>query len=199
MKDKLSALGLDGDMIEKVTEILKSEISDKYVPLSRFNEINDAKKKAEEDVASRDAQLETLKNASGDMDKLKKQIEELQADNLRAKQEYDAKLKIMRRDDFVKTTLMDAGLLDAKYIPGVSAYLPINELDVDSVASGDAFKAKLAEAKTMASSWFKTDTPPAKELGGLNLNDPPTKTPPGVEKYAEGSYEAILAKNGIIE
>ena len=79
MKDKLSALGLDGDMIEKVTEILKSEISDKYVPLSRFNEINDAKKKAEEDVASRDAQLETLKNASGDMDKLKKQIEELLA------------------------------------------------------------------------------------------------------------------------
>ena len=75
MKDKLSALGLDGDMIEKVTEILKSEISDKYVPLSRFNEINDAKKKAEEDVASRDAQLETLKNASGDMEKLKKGIE----------------------------------------------------------------------------------------------------------------------------
>ena len=199
MKDKLSALGLDGDMIEKVTEILKSEISDKYVPLSRFNEINDAKKKAEEDVASRDAQLETLKNASGDMEKLKKQIEELQADNLKAKQEYDAKLKIMRRDDFVKTTLMDAGLLDAKYIPGVSAYLPINELDVDSVASVDAFKAKLAEAKTIASSWFKTDAPPAKELGGLKLNDPTTKTPPGAEKYAEGSYEAILAKNGIIE
>ena len=199
MKDKLSALGLDGDMIDKVTEILKSEISDKYVPLSRFNEINDAKKKAEEDVASRDAQLETLKNASGDMDKLKKQIEDLQADNLKAKQEYDAKLKIMRRDDFVKTTLMDAGLLDAKYIPGVSAYLPINDLDIDSVASVDAFKTKLAEAKTIASAWFKTDTPPSKELGGLKLDDPTTKTVPGTEKYAKDSYEAILAKNGIIE
>ena len=199
MKDKLSALGLDGDMIDKVTEILKSEISDKYVPLSRFNEINDAKKKAEEDVASRDAQLETLKNANGDMDKLKKQIEDLQADNLKAKQEYEAQLKTMRRDDFIKNTLMDAGLLDAKYIPGVSAYLPINELDIDSVASVDAFKTKLAEAKTIASAWFKTDTPPSKELGGLKLDDPTTKTPPGAEKYAKDSYEAILAKNGIIE
>lgn len=199
MKDKLSALGLDGDMIDKVTEILKSEISDKYVPLSRFNEINDAKKKAEEDVASRDAQLETLKNANGDMDKLKKQIEDLQADNLKAKQEYEAQLKTMRRDDFIKNTLMDAGLLDAKYIPGVSAYLPINELDIDSVASVDAFKTKLAEAKTIASAWFKTDTPPSKQLGGLKLDDPTTKTPPGTEKYAKDSYEAILAKNGIIE
>lgn len=199
MKDKLTALGLEAEMVEKIAEILKSEISDKYIPLARFNEINDQKKKFEEDVASRDAQLEALKNTTGDIDKLKKQIETLQADNQKAKDEYNAQLKVIRRDDFVKTTLMEAGLLDTKYIPGVSAYLPIADLDVDNVGSVEAFKGKLAEVKTIASAWFKTEEPSPAEIGGLKINDPINKVPPGTMKYAEGSYEALLAKNGIID
>lgn len=195
MRTKLGEMSLTEEQMDKIEAILKEEIKDKYVPLNRFNSLNDQKKKLEEDIANYDTQLETLKNANGDVEKLRKQIESLQADNQKAKDEYNANLKAMRRDDFVKTTLMEAGLLDAKYIPGVSAYLPISELDIDSVASVDSFKSKLAEAKTIASSWFNPDEPPVKELGGLKLNDPSNKLDTGIGVVDKDSYEYILAQH----
>ena len=194
MREKLKALFQDQETVDKVEAILKEELKDKYIPKARFDELNEAKKKAEQDVADRDAQLETLKTSTGDMDKLKKQIEALQVANQKAKDEYDASIKAMRRDDFVKTTLMEAGLLDAKYIPGVSAYLPIADLDIDSITSVESFKTKLAEAKTIASSWFKSDEPPTKELGGLKINDPTNKVPPGQEGIDKNSYEYFLSQ-----
>lgn len=194
MRDKLKELFQDQETIDKVETILKDEIKDKYIPKSRFDEVNEQKKKFEADVAERDTQLETLKNATGDMDKLKKQIEALQADNQKAKDEYNANLKAMRREDFVKTTLMEAGLLDAKYIPGVSAYLPISDLDIDNVTSVETFKTKIADVKTIASAWFKSDEPPTKEIGGLKLNDPNNKVPAGTKVLEKDSYEYFLSQ-----
>ena len=194
MRDKLKELFQDQETIDKVETILKDEIKDKYIPKSRFDEVNEQKKKFEADVAERDTQLETLKNETGDMDKLKKQIEALQADNQKAKDEYNANLKAMRREDFVKTTLMEAGLLDAKYIPGVSAYLPISDLDIDNVTSVETFKTKIADVKTIASAWFKSDEPPTKEIGGLKLNDPNNKVPAGTKVLEKDSYEYFLSQ-----
>lgn len=197
MKTKLMELGLETEMVDKIAEILKGEISDKYIPKSRFDELNDAKKKAEADVAERDSQLEELKNATGNEDKLKKRIEELQAENQKAKDDYNAELKAMRRENFVKDALMEAGLLDTKYIPGVKAYLNIDKLDVDSVASVDAFKAELTEAKTIASSWFKSDVPPTKEIDGLKINEPVNKLGPDAGTVDKDSYEYQLQQLGI--
>ena len=194
MKTKLKELFDDQEMIDKVETILKDEIKDKYIPKTRFDELNEQKKKFEELVAERDSQLETLKSATGNEDKLKKQIEDLQAANQKAKEEYDASIKAMKRDDYVKTALIEAGLLDTKYIPGVSAYLPISDLDPDNVGSVDAFKGKLAEVKTIAPAWFKSDVPPTKEIGGLKINDPINKVPPGDESADKDSYEYILAQ-----
>lgn len=199
MRDKLKALALETDMIDKIDAILKEYIKDAYIPKSRFDEINEAKKKFESEVNERDKQLEELKKSSGDSDALKKQIENLQADNKKAKAEYEAQVKAMKRDDFVKTTLLEEGLLDAKYIPGVSAYLPISDLDIDNTTSVDAFKSKIAEAKTIASAWFKSDETPTKELNGLKINDPNNKANPNSSKYPEGSYEALLYAKGLIE
>lgn len=192
MKEKLKALSLEQDMIDKVEAILKDEIKDKYIPKSRFDEVNDAKKKFEEAIADRDTQLEQLKKSTGNEEALRKQIEKLQADNQKAKAEYEAEVKTMKRDDYVKTTLLEEGLLDAKYIPGVSAYLPIATLDIDSVASIDAFKSKIAEVKTIASAWFKSDAPPTTEINGLPVNDPSNKTAPGSSSYDKDSYEYFL-------
>ena len=192
MREKLKELSIDDVTIDKVEAILKEELKDKYIPKSRFDELNEAKKKAEADVADRDAQLEELKSATGNEDKLKKRIEELQAENQRAQDEYNANLKAMRRDDFVKAALREAGLLDDKYIPGVSAYLKIDELDIDNVASVESFKTQLADAKTITSSWFKPDVPPTKEINGFKLDDPDNKIPPGAEPVDKDSYDYYL-------
>lgn len=195
MRTKLTEqLSLEPDMIDKIEAILKDEIKDKYIPKSRFDEINDVKKKYESDLADRDNQLEQLKASTGNLDALKKQIENLQIENQKAKAEYDAQVKAMRRDDFVKTTLMESGLLDAKYIPGVSAYLPIAELDVDSVASVEAFKTKVADAKIIASAWFKSDAAPTTEINGLQVNNPNNKVAPTDANVDKNSYEYILSQ-----
>ena len=195
MKDKLKALSFDDDTIEKVEAILRDEIKDKYIPKARFDEINDAKKRFEEVVGERDAQLEELRNTVGNEEKLKKRIEELQADNQKAKDEFDATLKAMKRDSYVNNTLLEAGLIDTKYIPGISAYLPINELDIDSVTSVEEFKQKLDDVKTtIAPGWFKSNEPLPTELNGLKVNDPTTKVAPGDEFVDKTSYEYMLAQ-----
>ena len=195
MKAKLKEqLSLEQDVIDKIEAILKDEIKDKYIPKTRFDEVNAAKKKFEDDLADRDKQLDQLKASTGDLDALKKQIESLQADNKKAKAEYEAQVKAMKRDDFVKTTLMEAGLLDAKYIPGVSAYLPINELDIENLASVESFKTKLAEAKTITSAWFKSDAPPTTEINGLTVSDPNNKVSPTDANVDKNSYEYILSQ-----
>lgn len=194
MKNKLKALGIEDDMIGKVADVLKEEIADKYIPKSRFDEVNDAKKRLEEDVQQRDAQLAELGKTTGDIDALKTRISELQAENKQAAEDYEAKVKAMRTEDYIKTALMEAGLTDTKYLPGVKAYLPISELDIDNVQSVEAFKGKIAEAKSITSMWFKPDEPPSKELGGLKLNDPANKSNPGAETIDKGSYEYYLSQ-----
>ena len=126
---------------------------------------------------------------------MKKRIEELQADNQKAKDEFDATLKAMKRDSYVNNTLLEAGLIDTKYIPGISAYLPINELDIDSVTSVEEFKQKLDDVKTtIAPGWFKSNEPLPTELNGLKVNDPTTKVAPGDEFVDKTSYEYMLAQ-----
>ena len=194
MKEKLKAIGLEDEMVTKVDEILKAELKDRYVPLERFNTVNERKNKLEEDVGNLDSELEKLKKSSGDIDSLKEQIEVLQNANRTAQAEYDAKIKAMRTDDFVKTKLMEAGLIDAKYIPGVKAYLNLDELDIDNVKSVAKFDSSISEAKSITSAWFKSDEPPTTELGGLKLNDPTSKVAPDINSAPKDSYEYILSQ-----
>ena len=194
MKEKLKAIGLEDEMVTKVDEILKAELKDRYVPLERFNTVNERKNKLEEDVGNLDSELEKLKKSSGDIDSLKEQIEVLQNANRTAQAEYDAKIKAMRTDDFVKTKLMEAGLIDAKYIPGVKAYLNLDELDIDNVKSVEKFDSAISEAKSITSAWFKSTEPPTTELGGLKLNDPTSKVAPDINSAPKDSYEYILSQ-----
>ena len=45
MRDKLAELSLTEEQMDKIDAILKEELKDKYVPLSRFNSLNEQKKK----------------------------------------------------------------------------------------------------------------------------------------------------------
>ena len=73
-KEALIALGLTEEQASKVLEGYTG-----YVPKSRFDEVNEAKKKAEANVKERDKQLEELKKSSGDADALKAEIESCKA------------------------------------------------------------------------------------------------------------------------
>lgn len=74
-KEELKALGLTDDLISKIVD----DQGKNFVPKTRFNEVNEAKKGLETTISDRDKQLTELKKTSGNNAELQKQIETLQA------------------------------------------------------------------------------------------------------------------------
>ena len=69
-KEELVKLGLTEEDAEKVAKASEEELKG-FVPKARFDEVNEAKKHAEESVKERDKQIEGLKTSAGDAKKLK--------------------------------------------------------------------------------------------------------------------------------
>lgn len=118
-KDEFVKLGVDEETAKKLETASLEELKG-YIPKARFDEVNNEKKKLELDVRDRDSQLETLKNSTGDVEALKKQIETLQADNKKKDEEHAAEVRQLKIDNAVNTALVEA---KAKNITAVKALL----------------------------------------------------------------------------
>ncbi len=127
-KEELIALGLNEEQAGKVLEGYKG-----YVPKTRFDEVNAAKKAAEDTVKERDKQLEDLKKASGDSEALKAQIAQLQADNKAAADKYAADLKAVQINNAVEKELTAAGAKNLKAVKALLEGLDKAELDGENV------------------------------------------------------------------
>ena len=97
-KEQLIALGLTDDQATKVVEGFGS-----MIPKSRFDDVNNAKKQLETDLASRDKQLEELSkiDAAG----LQNKITELQKENADTKTKYENELKETQLSSAIKLAL----------------------------------------------------------------------------------------------
>lgn len=99
---------------------LKTEFPKNAVPKDVYNALADTKKKLETDLQARDQQLEELKKSAGSAEELKKQIEQLQADNKKKDEEYQAQLKDLTLTNAIKLAVagkvhdedLVAGLID---------------------------------------------------------------------------------------
>ncbi len=103
-KEQFIAIGLTEELATKAAEESKKELEG-YIPKSRFDEINNAKKEAEKQVKERDTQLESLKKASGDNEALKAEIQKLQDENKAKDEKYQAELKDMQLSGAIKLAL----------------------------------------------------------------------------------------------
>ncbi|MDQ0492760.1 phage scaffolding protein [Paenibacillus brasilensis] len=118
-KEQFVALGLTEELATKAAEASAEELKG-FVPKTRFDEVNEAKKQAEKDRDSVGGQLEELKKSAGASEELKTQIEKLQGENKATKDQYEAKLKEMSLNTALKLALngqahdpdIVAGLLD---------------------------------------------------------------------------------------
>lgn len=154
-KEQLIALGLTEEQAEKVlsanTEQLKG-----FIPKSRFDEVNNAKKQLEKDIAERDNQLETLKNSTSDIETLKTTIANLQNDNKAAKEQYDAEIAKIKLDNAIETALLNANAVNIK---AAKALLDMEKVKLDGetlVGVNDQLEVlKKAEDSKML---FKTET-----------------------------------------
>ena len=79
-KEEFVKLGIDEETAKKCEAASQEELKG-FIPKTRFDEVNNEKKKLELDLRDRDGQLETLKNSTGDVEAMKQQIATLQAEN----------------------------------------------------------------------------------------------------------------------
>ncbi|MEE4577855.1 phage scaffolding protein [Paenibacillus polymyxa] len=103
-KEQFVALGLTEELATKAAEASAEELKG-FVPKTRFDEVNEAKKQAEKDRDSVGGQLEELKKSAGASEELKTQIEKLQGENKATKDQYEAKLKEMSLNTALKLAL----------------------------------------------------------------------------------------------
>ena len=133
-KEELVKLGLTEEDAEKVAKASEEELKG-FVPKARFDEVNEAKKHAEESVKERDKQIEGLKTSAGDAEKLKEQIEQRQQDNKAKDSLHASEIKKLKIDNAVDSALMTA---KAKNLKAVRALLDLDkaELSEDGTVKG---------------------------------------------------------------
>ncbi len=142
---------------------LKAEFPKNAIPKDKYNETAEAKKKLEADLAARDAQLEELKKAAGTSEELKKQIEQLQAENKKAGEEWQAKLSQMQLDFALERALATAKAKNAK---AVKALLDMDKVKLD----GDKLLGLDDQLKELQKSdaYLFGDSTPGKVGSGTN-------------------------------
>ena len=110
-KEQLIALGLTEEQADKVVAGVGT-----MIPKSRFDELNDAKKQLDTDLAARDTQLEELKKTAGASEELKGQIATLQAANDTSKTEYEEKIQKQSYEFALERALTDAKVKNPKAV-----------------------------------------------------------------------------------
>lgn len=187
-REQLQAAGLSDEQITAVLEGFKG-----FVPPSRFNEVNEAKKQAEALIKERDKQLEDLKSNLGSQEDLGKQIEALQMENKAAKEQYEKALNDVKRDNAIEMALAQSG---ARNIKAVKALLDMEsiKLDGDKLDGFDAqLKSLLKDDST--SFMFKEKTQSAAPTGMKAAEGTPQLSKP-VHEMNYSERVAYLAGGG---
>ena len=188
-KEQLVKMGLSEAQADQVLGLLK----DNFVPMGRFNELNEEAKAAKETTAERDKQLEELKKSTGDTEALKKQIETLQADNKTKEDTYKAEIQKVKFDNALDLALTGS---KAKNIKTIKALLDVEKLKLKDDGSLDGLNDQIEAIKKTDSYLFeaeKTVTTPKGYVPGVAAPEG-TTTPPNNNGFKD-AIAAAFNKN----
>lgn len=190
-KQKLISMGVSEEIAEKIMQ----EVGGNFIPITRFNEVNELKKSYAEQLKERDAQLEQLKKSVGNEDELKKQIESLQKDNKAKEDSFNATIKQMKIDNAIEKALTEA---KAKNIKAVKALLDTSnaELQDDGTIKGLTESIKALSENADTSFLFETNSDTQPNTGHKGFM--PGQKKDGIPN-TDTTYETRLAearKNG---
>lgn len=193
-KEDFLKLGLDEDTAKKCADASAEELKT-YIPKVRFDEVNNDKKKLELDVRDRDSQLETLKNSTGDVEGLKKQIETLQAENKAKDEKHAAELKQLKVDAAVEAALSGA---KAKNTKAVRALLEIDmdkiKVKEDGTLEGLTLDDQIKKLQSAEDSKFLFDTQTKKtKMKGAEPGDPGKEDPDNKVDTSKMTYDELCA------
>lgn len=131
---------------EDIESKIAQEIGKGFVSKVDFNAVKTQQKKLEDDLKTRDTQLEELKKATGTADELTAQIAALQEQNRKDKQAHEAEVARIRLDAAVDKALTESG---ARNNIAVKALLAAFLKDA-KVGEDGSVKGLAAEIETLA-------------------------------------------------
>ncbi|WP_071435482.1 phage scaffolding protein [Bacillus kwashiorkori] len=145
LKEILKNAGIEEGNIDGIVSNINKEVPKHFIPKDKYNELTNTKNQLEKDIQERDKQLKELGETAGLSEDLKKQIEQLQADNKAAKEQYEKDLKELTITNAIKTVLVGkvhdedlvAGLFDREKLV----------LDGDKIVGLDEQLKTLKESK----------------------------------------------------
>ncbi|EJW14730.1 phage scaffolding protein [Paenibacillus alvei] len=108
LKELLKKSGFDESKVDELVADVNKELPKHFVAKTQYNDVVEARKKAEKEVADRDKQLGDLKKSVGDNDELKQQIAKLQADNKAAAEKYASDLKELKTNTALRLAIGDS-------------------------------------------------------------------------------------------
>lgn len=115
---------------EKLDDNTKLIINDgSYIPKEKFDEKNEKVNALEEQIKSRDEQIEQLKNDTNATEELQEKIEELQKQNEQTKEELSTKLEKQRLESEIDKALLSNKARNTKAVKAL--------LDMDKVELTD--------------------------------------------------------------
>lgn len=191
-EDLMKIEGMTDDLATKVAEASAEELKE-FIPKSRFDEVNEAKKNAEALVKERDKQLEDVKKSTGDNEELKKQIEQLQEDNKATVKKYESDIKQMQINNAVQAALKDAGAKNVTALMALLKDMDKAELADDGTVKGLADQIQALQKSDSYLFDVKSEPQQPKPSGATPANGG-SQTP-----GTESSWAAKLAearKNG---
>jgi len=180
-KEDLIKLGLDEEIAQKVADAF-AEYLKGFIPKSRFDEVNEAKKKLEQDIKTRDEQLEALKKI--DAEGLQAEIEKLQKENQATKEKYESELKQIRLNNAVEKKLIASG---AKNIKATKALLDLEsvELDEDGNVKGLDKQIKKLQESEDSSFLFDIQSSNKQQFKGFKPGESSDGTPVGKNPWSK--------------
>lgn len=175
-KEDFMKLGLDEETSKKCETASLEELKS-YIPKTRFDEINDQKKKLELDVKERDKQLDDLKKSAGDNEELKKQIETLQKDNKAKEDKYAEDMKKLKIDMAVDIALTNAKAKNKTAVKALLKDLDKAEINDDGTVKGLKEQIESLIKSQDSSFLFEVETPKFKGMSpGANKEGLPNSS-----------------------
>jgi hypothetical protein len=184
LKELLKKMGVADTEVDKIDGEIAKELPKHFVSKTQYNEVTEARKKAEKDVTERDAQITELGKAAGLSEELKAQITKLTADNQAAAEKHASELKDLTLTNAIKSALngkvhdegLVAGLFDRDKLV----------VDGDKIVGLDDQLKTLQESKAFL---FKSEqpNPPGFHVGGGGA---------GATQIANDQLDAIFGLTG---
>ena len=176
---------------EDIESKIAQEIGKGFVAKADFNAIKTQQKKLEDDLKTRDTQLEELKKATGTADELTAQIAALQEQNKKDKQAHEAEIAQIKLDAAVEKALTDSGARNNVAVKALlAAFLKDAKVGDDGTVKGLAAEIEaLAKAESTS---FLFDTNKGAVIKGMKPGEAADGVKAaGAKKPSEMTYSEL--------